>query len=120
MNGNVIEVFGKTFKLEMNLEVFSKLGEKWGLETLDEVTEQFGIFVTVSQTGLSFKAIAKLSELMSSVICVNNEEQISAEEIRKLKLDEFQHLMMMFMSAFSKSIPKQPNQNEKKPKAPKK
>ena len=46
-----IQIKGKTFKLGFGLEVFIKLGEIWGLETLEEVNERFQVLTAFSEDG---------------------------------------------------------------------
>ncbi len=105
-----IKLKGKTFKLSNGLEVFMALGELWGLETLEEVNERF---MSLSQLGLNesgtpLKIFKTMSEVLSVMIDVHedNVEKISAAEIRRCSMEEFQYLAMEITSCINDSMPK--------------
>lgn len=106
----------KTFKLGFGLEVFLKLGEAWGLDTLDEVNAKFVEFANLDPTQpLKLSSIKSLSEIIEATIAANadNAEKITAVEIRSLSLPDFEKLLTEFFTAFSQSLPKAPAEEKK-------
>jgi hypothetical protein len=99
-----IQILGKSFKLDFSLEVFLKLGEIWGVDTLEEVNQKFQVFNEIGEGGKTpLSRFVLLSEIVSAVLAVNNEEGITPLEIRSLKIHDFEKLMVDFMAAFIKN-----------------
>lgn len=112
-----IQILGKSFKLDFSLEVFLKLGEIWGVDTLEEVNEKFQVFNEIGEGGKTpLSRFVLLSEIVSTVLTVNNEEGITPLEIRSLKIHDFEKLMVDFMTAFVKNqAPQEQVEDGKKP-----
>lgn len=121
-----IEINGKTFKLGFGLEVFMSLGELWGLDTLEEVNEQFQFLASLEEgKPTPLKVLRIISEIISVMISVNseNKETITAAEIRSASMMEFQKMAIELTKGFIASMPHQEiEETEKKaiPKAKKK
>lgn len=109
-----IKINGKTFKLGFGLEVFLKLGEIWSLDTLEEVNANFQVLTEVTESGsVPLKNIRIISEIIEGVIAANDEntELITAAEIRKLSLDEFQNVVINLVNGLVANSP-QPAEEE--------
>jgi hypothetical protein len=114
MKSLTIKINKKTFKLGFGLEVFLKLGEIWNLETLEEVNEKFQVLTVVNNDGKTpLKNIKTISEIIEGVIAANDEntEIITASEIRKLPLDQFQEVVINLVQGLVKNSP-QPTKEE--------
>jgi len=115
-----IQVNGKTFKLGYGLEVFLNLGELWGLETLEEVNEQFQILLKFEEGKTQLKNMKTMSEIVEAMISghPDNQEFLTAREIRTLDLAQFEAVMTQLIKGFSQNMPHQPaeDETEKKPK----
>lgn len=117
-----IQIKGKTFKLGFGLEVFIKLGEIWGLETLEEVNERFQVLTAFSEDGRTpLKNMVLISEVLEGMVLANpeNQETIKASEIRSLPMNEFQDVMTKLITGFVKNSPQpelEEQETEKKPK----
>lgn len=113
-----ITVNGKPFKLGFGLEVFMKLGELWGLDTLEEVNEQFQVLASLEEgKPTPLKVLRIISEVISVMISVNteNKETITATEIRSASMMEFQQMAIELTKGFIASMPHQEiEENEKK------
>ena len=118
-NSVEIQVKGKTFKLGFGLEVFIKLGELWGFDTLEEVNERFQVLNQVQESGrTSLKNMVIMSEIIEGMIKANpeNTETITALEVRSLGIQEFEEVFSQFIVGFSKTMPQHKNEDpEKKP-----
>lgn len=119
-NAVVVTIKGKTFKLGYGLEVFIKLGELWGFDTLEEVNERFQVLTQVQENGKTpLKNMVIMSEIVEGMIKANpdNTETITAVEVRSLSMPEFEAVVSQLMFGFAKSMPQpQEAETEKKPK----
>lgn len=116
-NSVEIQVKGKTFKLGYGLEVFIKLGELWGFDTLEEVNERFQVLNQVQESGrTSLKNMIVMSEIIEGMIKANpeNTETITALEIRSLNIQEFEEVFSQFINGFSKAMPQHKNESTEK------
>lgn len=112
-----ITLQGKTFKLGYGLEVFVKLGEIWGFDTLEQVNDQFQVLNTMGgANGTSLKNLKIISEIIEGMISGNpeNKETITAAEIRSSNMTEFQNAVMKLSEGFIKNTPQVPQDDSEK------
>lgn len=117
-----ITVNGKSFKLGFGLEVFMKLGELWGLDTLEEVNEQFQVLASLEEgKPTPLKVLKIISEVIAVMISVNseNKETITAAEIRSASMMEFQEMAVELTKGFIASMPHQEIEETEKKAIPK-
>ena len=125
MNSTIeVVIKEKTFKLGYGLEVFIKLGELWGLDTLEEVNERFQVLIQVQENGKTpLKNMVIMSEIVEGMIKANsdNTETITAIEVRSLSMPEFEAVVSQLMFGFAKTMPQaSEDDTEKKPSTRKK
>lgn len=104
----IITLQGKTFKLSYGVEVFIRLGEIWGFDTLEEVNDQFQVLTTMGGAkGTSLSNIRIVSEIIEGMITGNpeNENTITAAQIRSCDMGEFQMAVMKLTEGFVKNMP---------------
>ena len=108
-----MQIKQKTFNLGFGMEVFMSLGEIWGLNTFDEVLTKFQMLLMESTEKMPLQNIKAFSEIIEAVIIAGeNEETISAKEIRALSFQEFLSCVQTFSTELVKSMPKQEEEPE--------
>lgn len=118
-----IQVNEKTFKLGFGLEVFVSLSELWNLETLEEVNDRIQVLTQFEAGKTSLKNLKIISEVMEALVNahMDNQETLTAREIRCLDMVDFQKVLTTMIDGFVKTMP-QPqetddDESEKKEKA---
>lgn len=112
-----IQVNNKTFKLGYGLEVFMTLGELWGLTTLEQVNEKFQKLLNFGEGQTNFADLKMITEIVEAMVASHpdNQEAITAKEIRCLSMAEFQTVMSQLIAGFVQNMPQpDPDETEKK------
>jgi hypothetical protein len=117
MNEIILQLGGKSFKLEFGLGLFRLLGRKWQLDGIDDVVQKIAVLDSIDKK-LTFSQLDVLEELLLAAI----ENGGTQEDLKGLKiLDEFfkdPKALDSLKDAIINSLPKnEPLDHSGKPKA---
>jgi hypothetical protein len=91
-----IQIKDKTFRLDFSLLAFYNLGEKWGLDSLEDVYAKISS-MDDGEEKFSFKKVRLFSEIVEVLANTSeeNETKLKFEDVLRLSAEE---LMVMFQS----------------------
>lgn len=119
-----ITINGITFKLKFGLKVSRLLGEKWGLDSFDEVLNKIMTELnSFSEGSILFSKLDFLYEIIITCVSANEENTDSItksnlEELFDEDLEGFIQIIKIILTGYTESLPKINNAvPEKKPKA---
>ncbi len=107
-----ITINGITFKLKFGLKVSRLLGEKWGLDSFDEVLKKFSEIEQLTIYGISFSKLEIVFDVVLMCISANeeNENTITRDDLETLfdeNINELLGIIQTIITGYTESLPKQ-------------